>query len=115
MTTELKVGQKLWFVPCGLRKRRDPCEVAVVKVGRKWVTLDIGNPPYRMAKGEMYVDGNGYTSPGSCYLSREEYEAEVALRSAWRDLVTWISASPPEGITLDKIAEIKRLIGDETP
>lgn len=110
---ELKVGQSLWFVPNGISRRGDPREVTVIKVGHKWVTLDIGNPPYRMAKGEMSVDGKGYMSPGRCYLSREEYESEVAVLAAWCDLVTLINTRSPDGMTLEKIKEIKSLLFGE--
>lgn len=74
----LNKGQKLWFVPSqrGYSQR----EVEIVKVGRVYAEIDNNR---RIFISDLTVDGRGYSSPGTCYLSREEYEKESALQEAW--------------------------------
>lgn len=89
----LVVGQKLWYVPSD--KRGQPHAVTVLKVGRKWADLDYARR--RISIKTLRADGGQYSSPGRCYLSQAEYEAEVALDKAWtkfRDLVYHRSRKP---------------------
>lgn len=77
--SELKIGQKLWFVPSF--KRGHPYEVTVTKIGKLYAYLD--DRDRRIHKGSLQVDGRGYNSPGQCYLSKAAYEEEAALDAAW--------------------------------
>lgn len=101
------IGQKLWYVPRELR-RADPREVTVTKVGRKWADVSGGHG--RINVETLEVDGRGYSSPGKCWRSREEYEAYDALCKAWDELRTLLSRhwSPPAGVTLNQVANAKR-------
>lgn len=106
-----KVGQKLWFVrnnnTGGFSSKQ--YEVTVTKVGRLWATLD-----NRMrCDFNGIVDGGGYSSPGQCYESREEYESISALENAWREFQMNIYAyrKSPESVSVENIAEAKRILG----
>lgn len=74
-------GQKLLLLHKRLNGIR---EVEVVSIGYKWVTLNIGNPNYRFRidNPQMTIDGMGYSSPGRCYLSLEEFETQTRLAEA---------------------------------
>jgi hypothetical protein len=108
---KLSVGQKLWFVPSG--RRGDPKEVTILKIGRKYA--DIGNGS-RVDVKTLHVDGRNYSSPGTCFLSRDAHETEVATAKAWDELKqlfnrTWIR---PKGVTLSQIQNARRSLFKET-
>lgn len=88
--TKLEVGQRLWYVP---RERGQPHEVTVGKVG-------------------LHIDGGEYSSPGRCYLSREEWEVEDATRRAWNGLRVEVTNRPPapEGVSPEAIREAAALL-----
>lgn len=66
-----KVGQQLWFVRAyGSEKG---CLVTITKVGHKYLTLDHGNPYYRLDPTTLIADGRGYNSPGRAYLNEQAY------------------------------------------
>ena len=101
-------GQKLWWVS---QRGRDnvQCEVAVVKVGRKWAQL---NNWCRIDVGTLVADGGEYQSPGCCYLSQSAYEDAVELTKAWADFTAALQyKSVPEGCTVQAIASARRLLG----
>lgn len=109
----LTVGQKLWFVYSD-RRRGNSLELTVTKVGRKWAsTCSSGWPEsYRINIETLRADGGQYTSPGRAYLSREAYEAELAVDTAWRNLKRWMDGaySPPSGISIVDIASAAALL-----
>jgi hypothetical protein len=98
---DLKVGDKVYFVHSD--KRRGPHQWLTVQgIGRKWVQLD---GRYRMDKKSWWVDGGQYVSPGRCYPTKEEYDAEAARQAAWRRF--WCSLehryTAPDGVTVEQI------------
>jgi hypothetical protein len=102
----LTVGQELWLVPDrGLARA-----VKVVKVGRKWADLDNRG---RVDMATMALDGGEYSSPGRCYLSRDEHDREVELRIAWAyfaGLVCDHRRTPPEGVSVSQIENAQRAL-----
>lgn len=110
----LQVGQTLWFVP-RVRHLGQPQEVTVAKVGRKWAELD--GRRGRIAVETLAMDGGEYASPGRCYLSREAWESEVALREVWRAFQRQVErrGSPPEGVTEDTIRQAVTLLRLDVP
>jgi hypothetical protein len=105
---ELKVGQKLWF-NSSVRYYTSR-EVTVTKVGRRWAYISANR--LRIDKETLVVDGDGYSSPGRCYLSRDEHEAEVAVRAAWRDLQHKVShCNLPPGVTVERIMQVCEFLG----
>lgn len=106
---EYTVGQKLWFVPSHNERWSSQKEVTVRKVGRKWVELDTGQ---RIEKGKRIIDGGDYSSPGSVYSSKQEYDNYVSLNNAWDDLRRTIDKrySPPDGMTIEKIEQAKAIL-----
>lgn len=106
---EIEVGQKLWFVP-RQRYLGEPKFVTVEKCGRKWLTLDNG---YRADVATLNVDGGrGYYSPAACYYSREEWEAEKALKEAWVGFRGAVdrSLTMPSGTTLERIEQARKML-----
>ncbi len=106
----LQVGQKLWFVGSH-RHSGDPCEVIVEKIGRKWATID--KMADRIDIETLVADGNGYSSPGRCYLSRAEYESKIALDNAWGEFTKLMrnAYQMPNGMTVEKIAQARAILG----
>lgn len=100
-----KVGDKLWRVLSG---GRGSYETTVTKVGSKWIY-------FREGRGRCDFDGNidggNYLSPGTCYPTKEVYEAELALRDAWCEFTTKVSdRRMPKGMTVEKIQQAKDLL-----
>ena len=104
-----KVGQTLWFVPINHRYRQ-PEEVSITKVGRKWLELSNG---YRADIKTLIVDGGGYAPPANLYISQSAYEDKVARESAWNALRAKISNlyKVPSGITVDVIENVRAQLG----
>lgn len=100
MSTEYKVGDKFWWVSSD--NKRTQREVTVEKVGRAWLTLSNG---HRVDKVTLKADAGGYNSPGTCWLSKEEYERSVRLQVAWTTLSRKLRDSwgVPDNVTLEDI------------
>ena len=110
----LSVGQKLWYVP--VVGYGQPHEVGIVKIGRVWATLG-GFERRRIRIDDLTADGGDYSSPGRCWLSREEWEHEMAAIAAWdkfRRVVSQFFSMPPE-LTRSKIVEAAALLGLDIP
>ena len=106
MTTNLKVGQELWYAPP--RGWGQPRIVTVEKVGRKWARLDNGR---RIDVTNLYADCSvpGF---GRCYLSEADVLREEQLWAAWRALRDALSRRPfDRGISLDAIRQAAALLG----
>src|SRR5215467_6214163 len=99
------VGQQLWYVPS--RKYARPEYVEVEKIGRVWITLRGGD---RIDRQTLLADGRGYASPGQCYFSKEDYEREVALDTAWGSLRRAIDRGRPKHLTLEQILQTHRML-----
>ena len=100
----IKPGDTLYVV----RNRREARNIRVGKVGRKWITLDIGD---RVDLETLAIDGGDYTSPGQCYLSLEHYKHEQRRAVAWRDLCNCVNRfdRPPSRLTTEAI---ERVLGE---
>jgi hypothetical protein len=106
MRPALKAGDKLYFL--SHQKYRASEEVTVLKAGRKWATLDNDT---RIDLEDWVADGGDYSSPGRCYLSKQEYDDECELLDKWEALVEKLDRrSPPEGMTPAKIAQITEVV-----
>jgi hypothetical protein len=103
----IEVGQKLWLVPSA-GYWGEPREVTVTKVGRKWfATDDCG----RFDRQSFEADGRGYSSPGRCYLSKEEYDTYLGVVQRWRDLRSAIERRyVVPNVTVQDINEAMRIL-----
>jgi len=108
---KLEVGQKLWYVPNSSRDNQQ--EVTIQNIGRKWAKADYVS---KIDINTLEVNGGQYSSPGRCYLSKEEYDNYVLIRSVWTELAKKITMYKlPDGMTLEKIDAIRELVfgGDD--
>lgn len=107
----LVVGQELWWVPSNLRAS-DPHCVKVTKVGRKWATLDNWE---RIEMTTLHADGGQFTSPGRCWLSQAEYEAERDRQKLWSEfrIMTRDMWRAPDGVLADEIRHMIAVIQAE--
>lgn len=106
----VEVGQKLWWVGSPLCGYPNQAEVTVVKVGRKWADL---NNRQRIDIATMRADGNGRSSPGTCYTSQKEYEDRQKLMEEWERLRKWMANrySIPPAMTVEKIKSVWDTLG----
>ena len=112
---KLTVGQELWWVPRG--KYRQASSVCVIKVGRKWATL---NNDERIGLVDWIADAGEYTSTGRCYESQSVYEQAIALEVTWSEFRAYIARSylVPDNATIENIAAVKAMlfgISKDTP
>lgn len=109
--TPIKAGQTLWYVETFRHGRYiDPpkqSEVVVTKVGRKFADLNTGD---RMRLETMTIDAGQYTSPGKCFLSKDDYDATEGAVEAWRKLRADFSIQKPAGVTIADIQAARALL-----
>lgn len=81
----LKVGQELYWTTTVNRSRYggNDCWVTIEKVGRKWAHLING---HRIELENLIADGGGYSSPGRCYMTREEVVEERKVNKLWQKI-----------------------------
>lgn len=114
----LVVGQALLFTreDSFAADRNDPIEKAreltVDSLGRRWAYCG----GFRVDRNTLAVSGDGYGSPGRCYLSREHYAAEKAAEWAWNKLHEQTRRHRPgNGPSEDDIRRAAALLGVEIP
>lgn len=110
---EYKLGLMLWYEPTDLRHSTG-FPLKVTKVGRKWVDLGDDRYPqrYRVAIGQVAVDGGQYSSPGRVWLSQSECLVRRDLEKQWRDVAhEMLRSQPPAGLMPEHMREAKRLLG----
>ena len=110
--TSFYPGQKLWWTSLNRSPglKRDPGhEVTVVKVGRRWVTLDNG---HRIGVHGGLADGGDYASPGCCWPSEAAYLRTIKMTGRWEQFHRYISTqySPPLDCTIERIEAASRLL-----
>lgn len=75
MSHAFQEGQVLVFDPSD--RRREPREITIGKVGRKWIQIaSDGWADGRFDKETLVIDGRGYASPGRVWLSWDAYHGE---------------------------------------
>jgi hypothetical protein len=113
----LTVGQKLLYVEGGQNRIKaresEPREVEIVKIGRQYATLK-GNWG-RINIKTLEIHGEGYTSPGRCFLSTEHWEQHKAAERTWNAFGRAMGSRwrCPEGLTAERIREAAALLGIE--
>lgn len=116
MGNKVEVGQELVFV----RNQNShngkvvPQVVRVDKVGHKWIHISSG---HRVFTESLQVDGGAYSSPGSCYLSLEEYQNKRNHSIAWHALRRAVSNEhlAPAGVSTDQILQAMQILGLPAP
>ncbi len=92
---KLKVGDKLWWVP----NRGEAGEVVVKKVGRKWATVSRTTWGSNMEQRidfrdpSMPADSGGYSSPGRCWRTKEEYQLYQQRLALWGEIRAYFAGS----------------------
>jgi hypothetical protein len=114
----LKVGQKLLFVRRGHSPREVTEWLTVSAIGRRWVRL-FGSAPglrFDLSDPKMLVGEAGSEHCyGRCYRTLKEYTDAVELSRAWHSMTRAAAyVARPDDMTLEKIAEIRRLMGLRT-
>lgn len=114
---KLKEGQQLWFVGASLGNYRG-CSgaVTVTKVGRKWAELSgqgdlLGLRRSRLDVSTLLVDGQGYSSPGRCYASRQDWLNIEGPKLAWAQLRQHLMNQTPEELSFEAVQHAAALLG----
>lgn len=100
---KLEVGQELYYVPAN-RRYATPQVVTVEKIGRKWAQLSNRE---RIDIATRRADGGDYSSPGTCWSSKEEYELAVYTQKLWQAFTDGVKAKycAPETIGVSEILQ----------
>jgi hypothetical protein len=107
---KLTVGQTLLFEAAPHSNSRGRGTVTVTAAGRKWAEIE-GFCTGRISLDTLEVDGRGYSSPGRCYLSKEDWMMTEGRNRAWDALRSSLQRSPADEVTCDKIIEAASLLG----
>jgi hypothetical protein len=97
------VGQELWFVPADSRHVASSCSVKVLKIGRKWATVEETGYGDQCNLESGWINHPGYSSPGRCWPSKEAWETERQRQAEWNNLQRRLTRSPPDHLSLDDI------------
>ena len=85
----------------------------IVKVGRKWATLD---GDYRVNLETLEIDGQWSTIRERCYVSVEHYEQERKRLALWRQLREYVATfNPPASMTVERLEGILGALRPESP
>lgn len=114
----LSEGQVLWFVGNELGNFKNQVgEVTVTKVGRKWAELRSKDIPglsrYRLNVETLVVDGQGYSNPGRCFLSRLDWLNQEGPKLAWMQLRQHLLNPCPDDLSFETIQYAATLLGLE--
>lgn len=105
----LTIGQKLYFVPS--YNGYAAYEMTVKKLGRKWAHCSAR--AYQTVRIDIEtLHAHEDDATGRTYLSQAEYEQELAVQAAWRDLRLKVARrySEPTGLTVEAIQQAKKLL-----
>ena len=84
VTSTIKKGDTLWFVPYDKRYWLGEVELTVSSGGRKYLGLRWGSSKtMRCHKDTLDVQEADGNKPGRCYMSKAGYEEERAQRDKW--------------------------------
>lgn len=102
-----KVGDTLFFVP---NYDRQPREVKITKVGRKWLHCRIYGQMIRVDVATLRPHEND--TSGKFYNSLAEYEQKEALGNAWPAFQRLVARGyyAPDGVTVEKIQAATALL-----
>jgi hypothetical protein len=90
--------------------RGNPFTADIIKVGRKWATLD--SNAVRFDIKTWRIDGGAYSSPGTCYPNEQEYNDQQELKKMWASFKQEIYyASMPHELTIEAIKKAAMLLG----
>jgi len=106
---KLEANQTLYFVGTGNYHNRQG-DVTVLKVGRKWADIT-GAYKGRIDVVTLQADAAGYSSPGRCYASRQEWLDQEGPRRAWQQLRSSMPMACPAGLALADIQQAAKLLG----
>jgi hypothetical protein len=110
-----KVGQTLWLVfnGRGYGFPKTPFEYKIVKIGHKWLEVNnLHGHAHRVAIATLAIDGGQYASPGSAYLSKEEFQAEQDAEALLKKLRVVLEKSAKQlGLTVEKIGRAAADLG----
>lgn len=108
---KLAVGMTVWVVYS--RRHGDGVERTITKIGRKWAYTDLRNQRFDI--NSWCIDGGDYVSTGEVYASEQAFKDHLALQKEWQSFhgivrqLSW--SNVPGGMTLEKIQQIKALLG----
>lgn len=110
--TDVKVGDTIWVAPRGTFSRHisPGSPQRVETVGRVWITTDRGK---RYEKATGLVDAGKYAPTSKAWRSQQEYDEHDGLNVAWEKLAHRLCRihGMPDGITLEKIQQVRELLG----
>lgn len=104
-TPVFHVGQLLYWVNYE-RRMGPPSEVAIVKVGRRWLTLS----NHKRVDRETLIEDSD--APGLCYLSKAAHDAVEERQQAWSELKRrlWDSHNIPPDLSAQDIRRAMNLL-----
>jgi hypothetical protein len=107
---DVKAGDTLWYVP-HISYRGSQRELTITKVGRIWASTG-DRIPTRIHKRTLEVNGEGFSSPGRCFRSRDHYERWKVAVDVWNRLRRRMNDCPPD-VTEQRVRQAAALLGVE--
>ena len=109
----LKVGQTVVFVPGPYGNHKEERHFAVATIGRKYFTVTPNFNNWRIDLETLWVDGQGYSSPGEIKTSVEAWEAEKQMRLTWKRIRERVGGPIPPHLTQDNLDQLLKQLTKE--
>lgn len=107
-----EVGMEVCLVITGYGKHRVSI-AKIVKVGRKWVTLDKRDSRFNIEN--WIVDSGQHNLQGRCYPNKQAYIEEMELSRMLDSFVSRLSRyHTPKSVTVEAIKQAEKLLGLES-
>ena len=80
---------------------------------REYVYVGNSGDRFKVSDDRMRICGPHQNNYGQCYLSKDEFDTEVATEKLWSNFRNSLSHLRPRGCTIDNIREAARILGIE--
>ena len=116
MDKKFEIGQKVYLLPVRKGRKMRPVVYcgSVVKIGRKYIKVAIGEPAYRSVEFDMtgnFREKTEYSPDWTIYMSYDEAQEAYASECIWPEIWRTISGMRTNALSYGDLMKIAEIIG----
>ena len=113
---KFEIGQKVYLLPIrrGRKMRAVVYIGSVVKIGRKYIKVEVENAPYQSVEFDMtdnFREKTGYSPDWALYMSYNEAQEAYAAECIWPKILRTISGMRTNALSYGDLIKIADIIG----